>query len=1831
METGLSGHPLIPQLPTGKPAPLFHLLARLGKMNGKPTVKRLQSVLDSLEFTERYFAGVAGGLIRKLEDPVNLGPLAQSAIEGPGLRRLLRFCLNRLEVHAHHSEVNDLFSCFYLHGKRSLPYSHTRWLGLVPGQDNSDLAGSFSYSRALEGLSLPSAFETMEGELRNLTEILQSFIEGGSSFFESYEHFARLDEFGWQCTLKKNDRFIELVPAIPTRLIPLEAQAPTSAPQTEDEHLLNVNPFLPDSPPTPPRRSSEQKAAPPMTDAVRTPEDMIAELAKDDVPVAEPSSRPSEKGDDTVPEDEVIERWSAGELKSFKASLQQVYPRLDLDRVPSEYIQKLFRFLSSVSSGYILIEGRQGSGKSLLTTAFRDSLLESSLDATPVLFSVKNQFYPDTATFLEQLNESLRIRPGSSRKSFEALDPKVIKDLNMRMPGEARSARFSAYLSELNLVNGCRLVLLLDGLDEGASGSSKGDSLFSYLPSHLPDGVYVVISYHPDRFRPGDRHVLETVYGGPSLKIELAPENALYRDFMERFLSFGGHGPLSEGLVETLMERSGGRLATAQHFLDGLRCELLEDEDDLPPAELVYEGLLDRLYERVPDRYLDLFLLLATSDEPVSGEELSNLGISRTDVLELVHSLPSLFHCHQEQRMGINLAHRALRLHIQRTFLTSYSQSCARLAKRELRRMCETELAVLPIKEDLERLGESLRRLLRWSVDSQDLEFLAEVCSDKSVNRLRRRVFAAMEEKTLYHRKALILDTFIQGLTLLVESDYHEEFREELAWSLSSRALSYYHLGQYRRALEDVEAALRHFRILVDDLGQEGLRNGLAAAYNRRSEIYVGLAEWSKALTDADRAVLNYESVVASGRTDLMSLWMLARHNRAKIYRALKSYVQAEQDLDAALSGYLKLVDRENRRDLRPQLAQVYRTRALLALEQNSTEYALTAANAALDLLETLVHQENYEHLRNDLASIYNDRGTILYRTGVLEEAESDYASAISIRTYLVAEGRIDVRTDLANTYANRGLCLMGRRNFSEGLESFDRAVEILDRLIEEEKREDLYQARAFALNCRGSLFRAKGSYEQAREDLSAAVGDYRLAVVSQSSSHLEELAGTLNALAEVSLLAGDVATARKSCERVLEVFEEKLSPDRRDSLGAERAAAHHNLGEALREESNYHAAEEEFQKAIDLLTRLVEKDGQPHLTGALATSLLRFAQLPTQSPSNQLKLGSRALALFRSSTSERNHKEIAEAYLLRGAAFRELGTLGSALDDVTAVIDLLEEERWSEPSLGSMLVTALLERASLYSDLRDSNASMLDLDKAASVVDELGSEFSEPEIELRHCYVLLERSRVLTNPNLGDFEAAVELLRDLDSRLDNLPLDRLGKSEYRDLRKRTVRTFKGLRLMALSPTRDGGQYEKTVTRLTVLLRAVSRLRPTFLELLKSDWVEGQEINPLSRLRTQRAWALVKLNRLEEGLQDFEAALDAMSDSLSSESPDVLEFVAEVQSGRGAVLDTLHRFEEALEAYTFGVEAFGRRPESALSPRRAACLNNRAALLYKMGRFQESLDDLDPAIEIARSNYQRKELLSRSAEKANALRQLGRNEEALQSLEETLAACERNDTLKPAEELPLRIGIFQLARQPLERYRNLSRVLRLLSSQLAQEPAAWREQTTKLLSELPLPENSENGRALEEFIAQTIEVMLETQPIGYSPLTETLLRRSDKISKIAADDNCSAFAKLASGFSCLATRFCWLEYKKYGQKSLARLVRCYLLTAQSLVEVEAPRQIAGLGRGVEEITEAVMLSPPTGDFEVEINNMARLWLSLPPSKALQAGISRATLLKLRRW
>lgn len=1816
MEIGLTGHLPLPTLPEEKPAPLHHLLERLRRSVDRSPLAKLRATLDCLEFLERYFAGFAGGLARKLEDSTELATLTANTSSTPGLRRLFRYALNRLEAHSEHESVPALRSCFFLHGKRSLPFSHARWLGLGGGSESNLDSSGWSYESYFEGLASRADESAVAEALRQTVEVLQSWLESALSFFEQHNHFARLDEFGWQCTVQKGDIFVELVPPIPARLIPVEAQAPSIAPSTEDESSL----FMIEQTP---RIASEEPEAPAIPASSTHEGNGVSKTAADPAEVVEDTSSSAAEESQEYP------RWSASELKSFEHSLGQLYPRLDLERVPGDYFQTLSRFLSSVSSGYVIVEGRQGSGKSTICQAYRDYLAGSSLEATPLLFSVKNQFYPDVHTFLEQLNEHLRIRPGSGQRSFEALDPQVIKNLNLRTSAEARARRFASFLSELRLVNGSRIVLLLDGLDEGGGGTAAADSLFSYLPPTLPEGVYVVISYHPDRCRPADRDILSEIRHGASIEVVLSADAANYRDLMERFLNRGSEGPLSEGLQETLLEKSGGRLATAGHMLDAIRCQLFEGPEDLPTPDMIYERLFDRLYARVPDRYLDLFLLLATSDEPVSGEELSSLGISRTDVLELVHSLPSLFYCPQD-RVGLNLAHRAIRLHLQRTFLTSYAQSCLRLARRALRRLSETEITILPVREDLDRLGEGVRRLLRWAYDSGDIDFLAEVSAHPLLGKLRRRIFATMEERALYHRKAMVLDTFARGLERLVAGEGREEFREELAWSLSSRALSYYHLGNFQRALIDIEAAIGHFETMVEGHGVESLRNGFAAALNRRSEIYRGMEDPQKALTDAERAVRNYEQVVQGGRADLFSLLMLAYHNRGAVHRALGQRDLAQADLSTALDGYLRLVNRDNRRDLRPQLASVYQSRAALALDCGDTDLALSSASAALELYELLVHQESFEGLRNDLASVYNDRGATLYRAGIFDEAERDYASAISIRTYLVAEGRIDVRVDLAKTYANRGLCLVVLGDISAAKESFDRAVEILDRLIEEERREDLHAERAFALNCRGSLARQAGDMMAAREDFAAAAGDYRLAVVSQGENHLEDLAHSLNSLAEVALSGGDSGTARRSCERALEIYDKKLLPARRQSLARERAIAYHNLGEILRTEGDEAQAEKEFNKAIELLTHEVEQVGRPQLTGELGTSILRLAELGSQPAESRLRLVSRALAFLTAAEAddERWSDLLDEALLLRASIYKDLRSPGAALDDVSRVVTRLEEARWGAPEVGKGLVNALLERSALFSLLNDSEAALLDLDRAWTVVEEMGTSLAATESELRRCHILFEKVRLSGSTSESDFHRAVSLLHELDTRLADIPLDQLATSDYKKLKKRAEQTLKELRYAALLPTREG-DFEAGISRLTGLLELARSLRPSFAELLQGDPAAEGEFAQVTRLRTQRAWVRVKRGDLEEALADFEQTAAELPEIDPETSPDALEFIAEVESGRGSVLDSLERPEEALKAYQRALEAFSRRPESMLSPRRAACLTNRAQLFFRLKRYRDALKDIDPAIEIARSNYQMTELMHRWAFKAQILRQSGDQLASLATYREALSFALRDASLDPDLELPLRLGLFRLTQDPQEADLALRRILELFADRLTHQPRAWQAEAVRLFSELPYPQAGQEGLELETAITRTVALLLKVARPGHSPVTETLLRRAARLSQMSTERH--AFKSLACSQYCLAAKFCYLEYSKYGKSSLLRLLRCLILLGRSLVDGDSPAELAGLGPAFEAIAKDIFVEPPTGELEVEVNNLARLWLSLPPSKVVAAGISRATLQKLRRW
>ena len=262
MEIGLTGHLPLPTLPEEKPAPLHHLLERLRRSLDRSTLAKLRATLDCLEFLERYFTGFAGGLARKLEDSTELATLMANSSSTAGLRRLFRYALNRLEPHAAHESVRDLGHCFFLHGKRSLPFSHARWIGLGSGGEPSVDSSGWSYDTYFENLASRGDEAAVNEALRQTMEVLQSWLESALGFFESHHHFARLDEFGWQCTVRKGDTFVELVPPLPARLIPVEAQAPSVAPSTEDESSLFQSEHAPRASASPEPSVEEATAVP---------------------------------------------------------------------------------------------------------------------------------------------------------------------------------------------------------------------------------------------------------------------------------------------------------------------------------------------------------------------------------------------------------------------------------------------------------------------------------------------------------------------------------------------------------------------------------------------------------------------------------------------------------------------------------------------------------------------------------------------------------------------------------------------------------------------------------------------------------------------------------------------------------------------------------------------------------------------------------------------------------------------------------------------------------------------------------------------------------------------------------------------------------------------------------------------------------------------------------------------------------------------------------------------------------------------------------------------------------------------------------------------------------------------------------------------------------------------------------------------------------------------------------------------------------------------------------------------------------------------------------
>jgi tetratricopeptide (TPR) repeat protein len=169
-----------------------------------------------------------------------------------------------------------------------------------------------------------------------------------------------------------------------------------------------------------------------------------------------------------------------------------------------------------------------------------------------------------------------------------------------------------------------------------------------------------------------------------------------------------------------------------------------------------------------------------------------------------------------------------------------------------------------------------------------------------------------------------IIDTMIDGCTAVIQSG--REPPEKLATAFDNRGLAYKNKGQYERALQDYEQAIR-------------LNPSNANAYNNRGIVYRIKGEYARAIAD-------YDEAISLKNGDFPA----AYYNRALAYADKGEYEQSLRDFDVVMQ-------------FDPRNALALYARGLTLLKKGDIEAGKIEINAAKainhDIGEQFDHSES--------------------------------------------------------------------------------------------------------------------------------------------------------------------------------------------------------------------------------------------------------------------------------------------------------------------------------------------------------------------------------------------------------------------------------------------------------------------------------------------------------------------------------------------------------------------------------------------------------------------------------------------------------------------------------------------------------------------------------------------------------------------------------------------------------------------------------------------------------------------------------------------------------
>ncbi len=543
------------------------------------------------------------------------------------------------------------------------------------------------------------------------------------------------------------------------------------------------------------------------------------------------------------------------------------------------------------------------------------------------------------------------------------------------------------------------------------------------------------------------------------------------------------------------------------------------------------------------------------------------------------------------------------------------------------------------------------------------------VVRNKELQRKRISVAQALEKSGRFHQKLILLDLWVESLTCLVRKHGQEDLRDELAWALSSRALTYLSLSRTERALQDIERAVAIFEQLVLNESKNQFRTGLGAAYNRRSELLFAKGDFELAIQDSSKAVELYGLLVDDlGKDELRPLQALSRLNLAIIWNAMGEFKESLTEAQSAVKVYNAMVGTPEGKPHQSDHAKARRLLAQVRLELGQNEEACADASKSVQILNELIDVEHKLDVKDQLAEAYLLRAKSYCRCQQLDLASKDYSKSIQLLNQLLDEGRLDLRDEIAESYTQRSQLSLLQNEPKEALRDLTKAIEFLNKLQEEGRLDQLVPL-SKALTQRAHLYSLSDQLDLASSDFAKAIK--ALEGLADKDSARRELAGVYLQKAKGSLEQSRYLDCIGDAQQAIGLSEKahsNWSPQERKLV---EAAAKFLSGEANRRNLLLAPAREQLEAACGIYYDFVHQHQRIDLLQDLASCYCSLSEvsLMQKRPDTSLQESKRAfeacLVLLEKEPSNTLKGMVGRCLSSRGEAHLQLEMATAAVDDL--------------------------------------------------------------------------------------------------------------------------------------------------------------------------------------------------------------------------------------------------------------------------------------------------------------------------------------------------------------------------------------------------------------------------------------------------------------------------------------------------------------------------------------------------------------------------------------